>query len=142
MAGYLALPNELKNAIELSQQDLSRLSRTSKSMHKAILPQLYKCISLKWEAFKAPPRISALLQACMRSLGTAKHVQELRFYGKGYRERIDNPERKLRPTQKNVPQYIFEPKPKADRAITGSKPLLEKAMRDMRLSDNERKLVL
>ena len=78
----------------------------------------------------------------MRSPDTAKHVRELRFYGKGYHERIDNPERKLRPTQKKVPQYIFEAKPKVDKSITGSKPLLEKAMRGMRLSDKERKSVL
>lgn len=88
MAGYLALPEEIKDLIVLSSRDLSCLSRTSKAMHKVLLPRLYSQMSLRWEAFKSPPRVLSLLKALAQAPDLAEKVEELSFYGENYLTRV------------------------------------------------------
>lgn len=129
MAGYLNLPNEIKDLIDLSQKDLSRLSRTSKRIRKAVLPQLYKRMTLSWEAFQPPPHVWSAFQA-IQSPELAELVEELQLCGNGYREDVPNPERQGRKTlsRKEVPEYLFEAKPKLHRTTAGSGLAMKRAL--------------
>ena len=155
MASYLILPNELKDLINLSQQDISRLSRTSKSMRKALLPQLLKRISLSWEQSEPPPCISSLLRLVLQSPDLAMNVEELNFYGIGYK--IGDPEGKGHCAWRYITEdgygyyqsqdygdeeYQDEERPEVDGSVTGCKPLLEKAIRSMKLSEDKQGLML
>jgi hypothetical protein len=84
MAGFLAFPNELKDIIGLSNQDLIQLSQTSKSFRYEFQPLLFKRVSLQWVANTIPPPISGFLEAILRSPQNAEMVQELRLSAKGY----------------------------------------------------------
>ncbi|KAJ8113442.1 hypothetical protein OPT61_g4432 [Boeremia exigua] len=141
MAGYLALPNELKDLIGLSQTDLSRLSRTSRSMRKALLPQVYKRISLKWEAFRPLPHIWGIFRTVTESPDLAELVEELEFCGKGYREHISNPERERHPTRKNIPEFLFEAKQKIHKTTTGAKLAFNRAVESIGLPADQWKSI-
>ena len=93
MAGFSALSNELLDLMPLSPVHLSRLSQTSKTMHQAFLPRLYKRVSLHWEALKPAPPILNLLRTILSSPDIAAMVEELHLSAKRYGINIKVPER-------------------------------------------------
>jgi hypothetical protein len=137
MAGYLALPNEIRGLIVLSPRDLSCLSRTSKAMHKVLLPRLYKQISLRWEAFKSPPRVSSLLEALAQAPNLAEKVEKLSFYGENYLTRVASIKQEQFPYQRKILTYLVDAKPKANVDGIRIEPLLQRAKRNTRLSQAE-----
>lgn len=142
MARYLALPNELKDLIPLSNQDIARLSQTSKAMRAALVPRLYKRISMHWEAFETPPPISGVVMAILRSPDIAESVEEIDLCGKNYRESFYNPDYRGRFEKPGTPEYFCEKKPKLDRSFPDCIPLLEKATHSMKLSQKQYKWIL
>ena len=142
MAGYLALPNEIRDLIVLSPQDLSRLSRTSKAMHKVLLPRLYNRISLCWEAFKPPPRVSNILKTLAQAPDLAEKVEEFSFCGKNYLTRVASVKQKQFPYQRNILSYLVDAKPKANADDIRIESLLQRAKRNTRLSQAEWESVL
>jgi hypothetical protein len=137
MGGYLALPNEIRDVIVLSSRDLSCLSRTSKAMHKVLLPRLYNKISLRWEAFKSPPRVLNLLGALAQAPDLAEKVEELSFYGKNYLTRVESVKQEQFPYQRKIISYLVDAKPKANTDDIPTEPLLQRARRNTRLSQAE-----
>ncbi|KAJ8118850.1 hypothetical protein OPT61_g236 [Boeremia exigua] len=142
MAGYLALPSEIKDLIVLLPCDLSRLSRTSKAMRRALLPRLYRSISLRWEAFKPPPRISSLCKALAQVPSLAEAVEELYFYGENYLTRVESVKEEHIPYQRKITSYLVDAKPKASTEDNRLEPMLQIAKRNIRLSQAEWMLVL
>jgi len=137
MASYLALPNEIKDLIVLSPQDLSRLSRTSKAMHSLLLPRLYKQISLHWAASKSSPRVSTLLETLAQASDLAEMVEELCFYGKNYLTRVASVKQEQYPYQKRILSYVVDAKPNANADDIMIQPLLQRANHNTRLSQTE-----
>jgi hypothetical protein len=137
MAGYLALSNEIKDLIVLSSRDFSRLSRTSKAMREVLLPRLYNKISLRWEAFKSPPRVSNLLETLAQAPDLAEKVEELSFYGENYLTRVASVEQERFPYERNILSYLVDAKPQANVDDTSIEPFLQRARRNTSLSQAE-----
>jgi hypothetical protein len=143
MAGFLALPNEIRDLIVLSQQDLFCLSRTSKALHKVLLPRLYSRVSVRWEAFKSPPHVANLFEALAKAPHLAEKVEELSFYGKKYLTRVASVKQEQFPYQRKTLSYLIDAKPKVDAdVITRITPLLQRAKLNTRLSQAEWEVVL
>jgi hypothetical protein len=137
MAGYLALPNEIRDLIILSSRDFSRLSRTSKAMREVLLPRLYNEISLRWEAFKSPPRVSNLLETLAQAPDLAEKVEELSFYGENYLTRVASVKQERFPYERNILSYLVDAKPQVNAYDTSIEPFLQRARRNTRLSQAE-----
>jgi hypothetical protein len=133
MAGFLALPNELKDLMELSPQDLSRLSRTSKSIRREFLPLLFKRVSLHWEARGRAPPIYGLLEAILQSPKNAEMVQELHLHAEGYPEYIKVSEREGDASSGRKKEVLVD-KPKVDNVTSEAKALLDTALHNMHTS--------
>ncbi|KAF9694591.1 hypothetical protein EKO04_007318 [Ascochyta lentis] len=106
-------------------------------MHKALLPRLYNQISLRWEAFKSPPRVSNLLKALAQAPDLAEKVEELSFYGKNYLTRVASVKQEQFPYQRKILSYLVEAKPKANAEDIRIETLLQRAKRNTRLSQAE-----
>jgi hypothetical protein len=137
MAGYLALPNEIRDLIVLSSRDFSRLSRTSKAMREVLLPRLYNKISLRWEAFKSPPRVSNLLETLAQAPDLAEKVEELSFYGENYLTQVASVKQERFPYERNILSYLVDAKPQANANDTSIEPFLQRARRSTRLPQAE-----
>lgn len=130
MADYLALPNETKDLIVVSPQDLSCLSRISKAMHMVLLPRLYKQIALRWEASKSPPRVSSLLETLAQAPDLAKKVEGLALYGEDYLIRAASVSGEQFPYLGKVMSYLVDAKPKANANDVKIERLLQRARRN------------
>ena len=138
MAGFSALSNELLDLMPLSPVHLSRLSQTSKTMHQAFLPRLYKRVSLHWEALKPAPPILNLLRTILSSPDIAAMVEELHLSAKRYGINIKVPEREANlhrfPDKKS--KYSSEDKPSVGPLDSETKGLVLEVLRSMQLLDN------
>jgi hypothetical protein len=130
MAGFLALPNELKDLMELSPQDLSRLSRTSKLFRREFLPLLFKRVSLHWEVQGRAPPIYSLLEAILQSPKNAEMVQELHLHAHGYPAYLDFSGREGDASSGHMEDVILF-KPKVDNVTSEAKALLDTALHNM-----------
>lgn len=140
MARYLALPNELKDLIPLSTQDIARLSQTSKAMRAALAPRLFRRIEMHWEALESPPPISGVVMAILKSPDIAESVEELDFRGANYGKKVHNPSSNS--CTEGIPIHFCEKYPKVDQDLLGCRNLLEEAMSDMGLSQDQWKWIL
>jgi hypothetical protein len=134
MAGLLALPNELKDLLRLSPQDLSRLSQTSRLIRQEFLPLLFKRISLHWEAKATAPPVSGLLKTILLSPQIAEMVQELHLREKGYPAYVEVPKNDGDAPSKRKTKTLKVEKPKVDNVTSETKNLLDEALHDMHMS--------
>lgn len=137
MAGFLALPIEIMDLVVLSPQDLSSLSRTSKAMRQVLLPRLYNQISLRWETFKSPPRVSSLLEALAQTSDLAEKVEKLAFCDREFLTRVARVKEEQRPYQRSILSYVVDAKPKVNAYDVRIEPFLQRARRNTRLSQLE-----
>lgn len=139
MAGFSALSNELLDLVPLSPVHLSRLSQTSKTMHHAFLPRLYKRVSLHWEALKPAPPILSLLRTILSSPDIATMVEELHLSAKRYGTSIKAPEREANvhrfPDKKS--KYSSEDKPSVGPLDSETEGLVLEALHSMQLLDTK-----
>ena len=80
MASFLYLPPELSQAILvlLDTRERSRLSRSSKSFHKALVPQLYCSIDWNWKQppFRQPP-LYLFLRSILENSALGNYIEEI-----------------------------------------------------------------
>lgn len=106
-------------------------------MHEVLLPRLYHQISLHWEAFKSPPRISNILETLAQAPHLAEDIEEISFYGKNYLTRIVSVKQEQFPYQRKIRSYLIDAKPKANVDDFRIEHLLQKTKRNTRLSQAE-----
>ena len=130
MAALLTFPEELLDAIttHLARADISSLARTCKALWHSMVPQLFRLISMTWDAdqsWPSAPRTTSLLRTLVNRPDYAAKIEHVELQARNY-EPYEDREHEIEGRPANCHAY---------RLLANDKPAFEQNLTEMGLRD-------